>query len=189
VKSIGGIAAVAIALAAGDARASELQDATHEYFAGEKNSGYLWGSVGLVAIGSGAFLLTRKTDITRGAAYPLIGVGAIQAILAGALLLGTDARVRKLDEQYVQNPRVFRDDELTRIKGVNRTFLILEIVEAVLIAGGTTLAIASKSDTWRGVGIGLAIQGAAMLSLDGLAHARAGRYERALEAVTFSGSF
>jgi hypothetical protein len=196
----GAVAALALtALFASDARAApELQTATHDYFAGEKSSGYLWGSIGILAVASGSFLLTRKTPVTTGAAYPLIGIGAIQTILGGVLLLTTDARVTKQDEKLLADgPGAYREAELTRIRGVNRTFVILEIVEAVLIVGGTTLAIAGR-DTWRGVGIGLAIQGTTMLALDGLAHARSGRYERTLESInvsatpqtlTISGSF
>lgn len=171
-----------------DARAevpAQFGDAMHSYFDGEKSSGYLWGSVGLVTASTGGFLLTRKTPITRGAAYPLLAIGAIQTIIGGVLLFGTNARVEKLDAKLAENPRVFRDDELARIRGVNRTFVILEIVEAVMIVGGTTLAIAGR-DTWRGVGIGLAISGATMLGLDALAHARGSRYERALEGINIA---
>jgi hypothetical protein len=168
-----------------DARADDLSGAMHSYFEGEKQSGFLWGSVGIVAMSTGGYLLTRKTPITRGAAYPLLAVGAIQTILGGALLLGTDARVRKLDDKMAASPAAFRDEELTRMRGVNRTFVILEIVEAVLIVGGTTLALATR-DTWRGVGIGLAIQGTTMLALDALAHRRGGQYERALEGIHIS---
>ncbi len=168
-----------------DARANELSSATHTYFEGEKQSGVLWGSVGLLAVSSGGYLLTRKTPVTRGAAYPLIVVGAIQTILGGALLLGTDARIRKNDDKLAASPQLFRDEELARIRSVNRTFVILEIVEAALIVGGTTLALATR-DTWRGVGIGLAIQGTTMLALDALAHARGAKYERALEGVQLS---
>jgi hypothetical protein len=168
-----------------DARADDLSGAMHSYFEGEKQSGFLWGSVGVLAMSSGGYLLTRKTPVTRGAAYPLLAVGAIQTILGGALLLGTDSRVRKLDEKLAANPSSFRNEELTRMRGVNRTFVILEIVEAVLIVGGTALAIASR-DTWRGVGIGLAIQGTTMLALDALAHRRGAQYERALEGISVS---
>jgi len=158
----------------------------HDYFAAEESSGYLWGGVGLAALGGGAVLLTRDSELARGMSYPILAVGLIQTVVGGVLLIRTDAKIEDNDRKLAQNERVFRDDELARIKRVNSTFLVLEIAEAAIIAGGATLAIASKNERWKGVGLGLAIQGVAMLTLDGVASARAHRYQEALEHVTVS---
>jgi hypothetical protein len=183
-----GVLGLGLDVAHADPGTSDVGDAMHDYFAGEKRSGWLWGSVGLLAVGTGSALLVQKTDLTRGMAYPIITVGAIQTLAGVVLLVSTDSRVAKLDDRLAhESSAVIRDEELARIKRTNTTFLVLEIVEAALIAGGATLAIVSHqkgSDVWKGVGIGLAIQGALMLGLDGLASSRAHRYESRLEGLS-----
>lgn len=168
---------------------SPVSSAMHEYYEGERRSGWLWGSVGVVALGAGTALYLHKTDLTRGMSYPILAVGAIQTAAGVVLLLRTDGQIAKNEERIAASEKTFRDEDLARIKRTNTSFLVLEIVEGVLILGGATLAIVSSSkgsDTWKGVGIGLAIQGAAMLGLDGLASMRSHRYEHALEGITVS---
>jgi hypothetical protein len=183
-----GVLGLGMGTAKADPGAGPVGDAMHEYFAGEKRSGWLWGSVGLFAVGTGSALLYQKTSLTRGMAYPIIAVGAIQTLAGVFLLVGTDSRVAKLDDRLAhESAAIVRDDELARIKRTNTTFLILELVEAALIAGGTTLAIVSHqkgSDVWKGVGVGLAIQGAAMLGLDALASSRSHHYESQLSELS-----
>ncbi|MEO7093523.1 MAG: hypothetical protein ABI175_09750, partial [Polyangiales bacterium] len=165
-----GVLGLGVGVARADPGSAPVADAMHDYFAGEKRSAYLWGSVGILAIGTGGALLAQKTDLTRGIAYPVIAVGAIQALYGGFLLIATPSRVTKLDERLANDSSAaVRDDELARARKNNTSFLVVEIIEAALIAGGAALAIVSHqkgSDVWKGVGLGLAIQGAAMLGLD-----------------------
>jgi hypothetical protein len=183
-----GVLGLHVGAAHADPGSADVGGAMHDYFAGEKRSGWLWGSVGLFAIGTGSALLVQKTPFTRGMAYPILTVGAIQTLAGVVLLVGTDSRVAKLDDRLAhESSATVRDDELARIQRTNATFLVLEIVEAALIAGGATLAIVSHqkgSDVWTGVGVGLAIQGAAMLGLDALAASRAHRYESRLSELS-----
>jgi hypothetical protein len=186
-------ACAALAFAEYDARAAEvddaigqpaMQDAMHAYFVGEKDQGYFWGGVGALALSAGGYLLTRKTDFARGMAYPLMVVGVIQLAAGVVLFLRTDAQITALDTSLASSARRFRDAELERIRRVNRTFLILEIAEATLIAGGIGLAGVGASrgnDTMKGVGLGLVMQATAMLALDGVASHRAHVYQSALE--------
>jgi len=67
-------------------RAQTTSAAMHEYFAGEKSSGFLWGGVGLAALGGGAVLATRKAEVAKGMAYPIVAIGVIQTIVGGATL-------------------------------------------------------------------------------------------------------
>src|SRR4051812_48919862 len=88
-----GVVLGVLGLTAGTARAdpaaTPVGDAMHDYFAGEKRSGWLWGSVGLFAIGTGSALLFQKTPLTRGMAYPILAVGAVQTLAGVVLLVST----------------------------------------------------------------------------------------------------
>jgi len=100
----------------------------------------------------------------------------------GVLLL-TSSRGRW--ERLEASPPGFllREHELARIRRVNRSFLALGVVESFLLVGGAIVlgaGAAQNQDVPRGLGVGLAIEAAAMLLCDGLAHERGEAYERAL---------
>ncbi len=187
------LAGAAFCFSGADARAdgpdapitkADAQDAMHAYFLGEKQQGYFWGGIGLFALSAGGYAFARRTEFSRGFAYPMMAVGLIQLAVGVVLLVRSDAQIAALDKTFGDGARGFRDAELERIRRVNRTFLILEIAEAVLIAGGIGLAGVGASrgnDTMKGVGLGLALQATAMLALDGVASHRAHIYQSALE--------
>jgi len=111
--------------------------------------------------------------------YALLSVGAIELVIGVALVVRTDARVRDFDAKIMHDAAAFRADELARIHGVNVGFRIIEVTEAALLAAGIAAVVRGatrKSDMWTGVGLGLAMQSAAMLTLDVFASERSHRY-------------
>jgi hypothetical protein len=185
---VAALIAITTRTAHADPGSPAVGEAIHDYFDAEKRSGLLWGSVGILAIGTGSALLAQKTELTRGMAYPVIAVGATQTLYGGFLLVASPSRLEKLDDRLAhESSAAVRDDELARARRNNTSFLIVELIEAALIVSGTTLAIVSHqkgSDVWKGVGIGLAIQGAVMLGLDGLASSRSHAYESRLSGLS-----
>jgi hypothetical protein len=109
-------------------------------------------------------------------------------VVVGSLLVyRTPGQVARLTRQLEEEPERFRDEELRRMRRVLRTFKILEGTEIGLTAAGVGLAIggAAAGRAYRpmeGVGIGLAIQAAALFVQDLLADRRAKRYFQALES-------
>jgi hypothetical protein len=164
---------------------TQMTDAMHVYFDGERGAGPLFLGAGVAAGGIGTLLVTRDDALARGAAYPVFGIGLIQAVVGASLLLSTRSRVAKLDQQLATDPAAFKKDESKRISGVNTSFVALMIVESVLIAGGTaTAVVASQKEccrTLQGIGLGLAAQAAVTLSLDLFAMARARDYAESLD--------
>jgi hypothetical protein len=60
--------------------------------------------------------------------------------------------------------------------GVQRNFVVIEVVEAVLVLAGLALAMLGRRDALVAVGMGLAIHGAVMLAFDLFAEKRGAAY-------------
>ncbi len=171
---------------------TQMSEDMHAYFAGEKRGGIFFMTAGVAALVGGGASFAQKTDFYRGFAYPVIIVGVIETLIGGGLYLRTDARVARLDRSLATEPAVFRRGELERITGVNKGFGVLEIVEVGLALGGAGLGIVGgirKNDTLKGVGLGLAIQSSAMLTLDLFAARRAELYAESLDHFDSSVAF
>ncbi len=173
------IAVLALAFLARTARADDL----HEYYEGERKSGWLWGGFGVAGLGSGIALAAAQKDFTIGLAGPLIGFGALQTTIGILTLARGPARMRGIDEELRMGERAFRLRDLERIQKINRAFVGLGVVESMLLVTGAIVLGAGASrdvDTVRGLGLGIAIEAGVMLLCDSLAHTRAERYESSL---------
>lgn len=170
------------------------------YFHGEKVEAPFFIGTGLAAGGVGALLVTRDDDLARGAAYPTFGIGLVQLIIGTTLLLNTDARVARLDQQLATDPAGFKKSEMERMDGVHTSFLLVMLFESALIVGGATTAVAAAQSgccrTLQGIGLGMAGQGAVSLALDFFAAVRAREYSTSLSrfdvgisAAPLSGQF
>jgi hypothetical protein len=184
--------ALALALLmAGSAAAHDLEHELRDYYRGEKHGGLWFAGVGLATAGVGGVLVSRDNDFLRGMSYPIFAVSLIE-ILAGAILyFRTERLVRGRVAELRANPAALLDKEGRYLKRVNFQFRLLEGVEIALMLGGLATfcgGAAADSDTWQGVGVGLAIQAAAMLALDHAAHVRSQRYGRILDGISLSAS-
>lgn len=142
------------------------------YFDGEKQ-GALWClGLGLVAMAT-TLWLWRSSGPFRAMAIPLALIGLVQLGIGVGLLARTDGQVATLRRQLAGSPGPARDQELGRMERVNRSFRVIELVEAVLIAGGVILALTLRGRTAAAVGMGLLVQAAVMLVFDLFAEHRA----------------
>ena len=163
---------------------AQIAEAMHTYFGGEKGAGPILFGPGLAGIAAGTVMVFRGDEVTRGAGFPMLGLGLAQTIVGTSLLLATDKRVAKFDAALAKDPVAWKRDESKRMAGVNTTLLTLMIVESVFIVGGTvTAVVASQKDccrTLKGVGIGLAAESAFTLVFDIFAKMRAQEYAHSL---------
>lgn len=168
-------------------KVSVARTAMREYFAGEKAEGWYFFGAGVASAGAGAAgAFIAKDSLYRGAGYPLMAFGAIQIGTGLVLLLRTDKQIRERDAKLDAAPGTFFADELPRIARVRRSFGWLEAAEIGITAAGIGLlsfGAATRDKTMFGVGTGLAIEGGIMLTFDGVASARADRYDTALRAL------
>ncbi len=153
------------------------------YFSAEKQESLLFIAVGLIAIGVSAWLWTGEHRL-RSMAFPLVAVAAIQIAVGAGVYLRTDAQVAQLTAQYENIPAAYRAAETERMRTVMDRFGTYKVIEIALIALGIALILGMRrSDLAVGIGAGLLLQSAFMLSLDMFAEIRAEDYLGALASA------
>jgi hypothetical protein len=159
--------------------------AMRDYFAGERTGGYVLIGMGAVGLAAGGLLYAEGGDYTRGMSYSLLGVGALHVAAGAFVNLSSARRVRVFAGEIDDDLEAWVPRESKRMRGVSTQFLTLKIVETVLIAGGTTVAIVYRDDRPRlaGAGLGIAIEMASTLLFDIVAARRAHRYRHALGRI------
>jgi hypothetical protein len=167
------------------AQTARMRSAMHLYFEGEKREAWAFGGAGVLTAGGGTALFFAKDDFYRGAAYPVVIVGVIQLAAGIVLLARTDAQVAALDARLDAGKRAFLDLEQPRMNKVRKEFSLLAGIELTLIVAGLGLATyggAQRDHTLTGIGAGIALQSAAMLTFDMHASTRADAYSAAIGA-------
>jgi hypothetical protein len=146
------------------------------YFTAEKQESLLFIAVGLIAIGIGVWLWMNGHRM-RSMALPLIAIAAIQIAVGASVYLRTDAQVVALSARYEVAPEAMRVEESERMAVVMKNFSLYKIIEIVLLAIGVLLFLfLRQSDLAVGIGAGLIIQSAFMLTLDMFAELRGETY-------------
>jgi len=167
-----------------DPQIAELDRAIDTYFAGEKAEGWVFLGFGVAAAGAGTAFYFSGNRTLRGASYPVVGISLIQIAAGVVLWVRTDRQVERLKADLRKRPHNTQNQELDRMRKVNREFSWLKIAETTLFAGGVVLATvgsARNAPIATGVGAGLAGQSAAMLWFDMFAERRAQKYTDVLE--------
>ncbi|HEY8073836.1 MAG TPA: hypothetical protein VIF62_07000 [Labilithrix sp.] len=161
-----------------------MREAMHSYFAGELAEGWVFGGAGAVGIGAGAVAaFAAKDGFYKGAAWPLLGFGAIQLAAGVVLLLRTDRQIVERDAMLDHEKPAFYGLERPRMEKVRREFGWLAIAETALVVVGTGVAAyggATRDHAFFGFGTSLVFESAVMLALDGRASDRADAYAAAL---------
>ena len=158
-----------------------------KYFIAEKQESLVFIVVGVIALLLAiAFFFFLKTGLYRGAAVPLLLIGLIQLAVGFTVYNRSDKdRIRNV-YAYDMNPGQLKNEELPRMKTVNRNFVIYAWIEIVLIAAGLGLLFYFKNNPakifWYGLGIALTLQAAFMLIADNFAEKRAKTYTKGIES-------
>jgi hypothetical protein len=163
-----------------------LRDDLTRYFQGEKREGIAFMSVGAPALVASGALLAQDGELGRGLGYPLLAIGVIELVAGVVVYVRTDRQVARLANGLLNNPQATAAGELTRLRRVNREFVLLQWIESSLLLSGVVLAAAgagSRHEPVLGAGLGLVLQSTAMLAFDGFASQRASAYTRSLERL------
>lgn len=157
-----------------------------KYFLAEKQGSLLFLILGVIAILLAvAFYFFLKNNFYKGAAIPLLVIGLIQVVAGYTVYARSDKQ--RIDNVYVydMNPGKLRNEELPRMKTVNKNFLIYKWIEIALLITGIFLIIYFKGNEaktfWFGLGVTLAIESVLMFSADFFAEKRAKIYTEQLE--------
>lgn len=147
-------------------------DAIDQYFGGEQSAALLLQALGLAAAGF-SFWLWRSGHPLRAMVFSLALVAMGQLAVGVGLYARTPAQVTALRRDLVERPVEARDAERARMVAVQRSFVWIERIEALVILLGVALVLLRRDHpTAVGVGMGLAIQGAVMLAFDVFASQR-----------------
>lgn len=159
-------------------------DALAEFFAGERDIGALVVCTGATTAALGAALLVQNDRLSQGASYAVLSVSLLE-LVGGAMLTASQGRQRKLEAARARDPIAFQVSERARMRRIDFQYRLMQALEGVVIAGGVALGIAGGVTHDRrlgGAGLGLALQGGFMLSIDLTAHHRANKYAATLVA-------
>lgn len=157
------------------------------YFLAEKAESFVFLGVGLAAILLGlAFWFWWRTPFLRGAAVPLVLVGALLSTVGSTILFRSDADIARVTSALERAPVDLKNKELPRMKKVMQDFRLYRKIEIVLAAAGLVLWIVfrgrSSGDFWSGLGIALTAMAVIALTADYFAERRGHQYLEKLEA-------
>lgn len=186
----------AVARADGDSPVShaEMRRAVHDYYAAEVKTSFLFMGYGAVTAGAGGAALTDRADFSRGLGWSSLILGGATAL--GGAGYGVAAKLRGdyYESLATHDPARFKLEEGDRIAGTNARFWLYlgsEIVETLAGIGIATYGFVSKSDLYRGIGTGTAIQGIGLFVIDVPGAGRASRYQEEIRkfqpSVAFDG--
>jgi hypothetical protein len=162
-----------------------------DYYNGERNSAYVAGSLGLTSVGVGSYLLMQKTDFGRGAGWPLVTLGALEAIGAISYAIDVTGKKQHYLDLYARDKAAFQREEYEHIHGTTSRFWIYRAVEVAITTAGlaaATYGFAAKNDTWKGIGVALFAVGLPLVIIDTINNNRALRYEENVKSFGVTAS-
>jgi hypothetical protein len=153
------------------------------YFTAEKNESLIFVLFGILTIGFSVYALLKWGDsFYRGFAVPAILIGIIQIVVGSTVYFRTDKQINQLETLYQQDQAAFAKAETPRMDRVMKNFSLYKIVEVTFITIGLLLIFfAPSKEFWLGVGVGMLLQGALMLTADIFAERRGKEYIRSIE--------
>lgn len=155
------------------------------YFTAEKNESLIFILFGVLTIGFSVYSLLKWGDsFYRGFAIPAILIGIIQIVVGSTVYFRTDQQIIQVETLYQQDQAAFKNAEVPRMNTVMNNFSIYKIVEvAFVIIGLLLIFFATSKEFWLGIGVGMLLQGALMLTADVFAERRGKEYIQAMDRV------
>jgi len=155
------------------------------YFSAEKSESLLFILVGLIAISVSAyFILQIKQPFYNGMSWPLIAIAFIQITVGTSVYFRSPKDIQRVTSIVQTQKEKISSEEIPRMQVVMNNFIIYRYVEIVLLISGLLLMfLFDRSFFLKGIGIGLFIQSALMLSLDFFAEKRVQEYLDFLQSI------
>jgi hypothetical protein len=156
-----------------------------DYFKPEKYEALLFLLIGIALIVFSIYSIIKFSDaFYKGIAIPFVLIALVEIIVGGTVFLRTDKQIKELTNLHQENPKAFAEQELARIIPVNKNFIIYRNVElAFILIGLIIFFFLREKDFWYGIGVGMFIQGALMLSLDMFAERRGHIYQQQVQSI------
>jgi hypothetical protein len=157
----------------------------HEYFRGERIEAFAFivpTGLALLVL-AGVALKVERGGFAVGLAVPLVVFGLALVATGAAVGLRTPAQIAALESRYQASTKAMVDEELPRMRQVNRNWPIYLRAYVIFVLLGLALRFLVDAEWARGVGPALILGGAVGLLIDGFAERRAQPYTAALEAL------
>ncbi|HRP55104.1 hypothetical protein [Agriterribacter sp.] len=166
-----------------------------QYFIAEKSAGLLFLILGIAAVLIAVVFFTfLKSPIYKGAAWPLIILGALQAGIGYTIYARSDKQRIDTVYAYDMNPGKLKSEEFPRMEKAIKSITIFLALEFVLLVVGIVLIWANRlffvnvqpkgSAFWVGIGLVFIIQSLLLSGADYLAYKRGKEYIAKLEHFT-----
>lgn len=108
-------------------------------------------------------------------------IGIIQLVVGGSVYFRTDRQVAHLEALYQKDRAAFVSLETPRMESVMSNFALYKKIEAAFVVIGLLLIVfAPPRQFWLGIGVGMLLQGALMLTADLFAERRGHEYIAAI---------
>lgn len=148
------------------------------YFRAEKSESLLFMLVGIAAIAFSVYAFLRlQQSFYTGIAIPVLLVGLIQVVVGSTVYFRTEKQIADTIQQIKSDPEKAKQDELLRMQVVMNNFTVYKWIEIAFVISGIFLILFFRQkELLLGIGLGLLIQGAIMLSLDIFAERRGEKY-------------
>lgn len=136
------------------------------------------------------FLFGLKTNFFKGVAVVFLLLGVIEIIVGAVVYKRSDKDRLTQVYAYDMNPQKLKNEELPRIKKVNKTFVFLSYAEIVLGLAGLIVFLIFRNDPTKrflcGISLGVFVQMIIIFSFDQVAAKRAMVYTKGLESFVTS---
>jgi len=149
------------------------------YFTAEKSESLIFMAIGVITITFSAYALWKWGDgFYKGFAIPVILIGLIQMVVGSTVYFRTDKQIQDLAILYQKDKVAFAEAESPRMETVMKNFSLYKKIEVAFVVIGLTLIfLAPSKEFWLGVGVGMLLQGALMLTSDIFAERRGATYQ------------
>lgn len=155
------------------------------YFRAEKNESLLFILVGLVAAGFSLYVFfAMRQSFYTGLAIPVLLVALIQIVVGSTVYFRTGKQISETIQQIKTDPVKAKQEEQKRMQIVMKNFTVYKWIEIAFVISGIFLILFFRQKEFLlGIGLGLLIQGAIMLSLDIFAERRGETYIHFIEGI------
>ncbi|WP_276479752.1 hypothetical protein [Paraflavitalea pollutisoli] len=161
-----------------------------KYFLAEKQVGLVIFIVGIIAlILAVVCYFVLRAPFYKGAAIPLVLIGAIQCFIGFSHYTSSDkSRVRNV-YAFDMNPQELKDKELPRVAKALTGIATFKWGAVFLLLAGITLFLLYRSradqSIWPGLGVALALQAVFMFGAEFVAEKQTKGYHEQLKEFTY----
>jgi MFS family permease len=155
------------------------------YFTAEKSESLIFMAFGIITILFSAYALFKWGDsFYKGFAIPVILIGLIQMVVGSTVYFRSDKQIQEMENLFQKDTVAFAEAETPRMEAVMKNFSLYKKVEVAFVVIGLILIFSfSAKEFWLGIGVGMLLQGALMLTADIFAERRGKEYIHSIGAT------